>query len=76
MTEERLLSTRELAAMLDITPETLQDHFQKGDLPGFRLYGRKGGPVRFRWSEIQRWLDEVCRVGELPSKRRLRAVEE
>jgi hypothetical protein len=30
------------------------------------LYGRKGGPVRFRLSEVERWLNDVCRVGEPP----------
>ena len=29
---------------------TVLDRFEAGDLPGFRLFGKKGGPVRFRLS--------------------------
>jgi excisionase family DNA binding protein len=67
---ERLLKTRELAQLLGIEMSTVLDHFERGDIPGFRLYGRKGGPVRFRESEIKAWLDERCRVGTLPEELR------
>lgn len=49
---ERLLTARELATVLGLSPATVLDRFEAGDLPGFRLFGRKGGPVRFRESEI------------------------
>lgn len=59
MTAERLLTARELADLLGISPGTVLDWFERGDLPGFRLLGRKGGPVRFRESEVltalERW---------------------
>lgn len=63
--------------MLGLEVGTLLDHFQKGDVPGYRLYGKKGGPVRFRLSEVERWLNDVCRVGEPASDGEvpLRAVE-
>jgi excisionase family DNA binding protein len=49
---ERLLTARELADVLGLSSATVLDRFEAGDLPGFRLFGRKGGPVRFRESEI------------------------
>jgi hypothetical protein len=30
-----------------------------GSLPGFRIGGRKGGPVRFRLSEVERLLESL-----------------
>jgi excisionase family DNA binding protein len=56
---ERLLTARELAELLGLSTATVLDWFERGDLPGFRLLGRKGGPVRFRESEViaelERW---------------------
>jgi hypothetical protein len=36
---------------------TILDRFERGDLPGFRLFGRKGGPVRFRLAEVEAALE-------------------
>ena len=55
---ERLLTAAETAELLGLSPATVLDRFQAGDLPGFRLFGRKGGPVRFRLSEIEAQLEE------------------
>jgi predicted DNA-binding transcriptional regulator AlpA len=56
---ERLLTARELADLLGLSPATVLDRFEAGDLPGFRLYGgRVGAPVRFRWSEVEAMLEE------------------
>jgi excisionase family DNA binding protein len=55
---ERLLTARELADLLGLSPSTVLDRFEAGDLPGFRLYGgRVGAPVRFRWSEVEEMLE-------------------
>jgi len=54
---ERLLTARELAEILGLSPATVLDRFERGELPGFRLFGRKGGPVRFRLSEIEAALE-------------------
>jgi excisionase family DNA binding protein len=54
---ERLLTAREVAELLGLSMETVLKRFEKGDLPGFRLYGRKGAPVRFRWSELEAALE-------------------
>jgi excisionase family DNA binding protein len=50
---ERLLTARELADLLGCSYSTVLDKFEAGLLPGYRLWGRKGGPVRFRESEIE-----------------------
>ena len=50
---ERLLTARELGEHLGLSASTVLDRFERGDLPGFRLFGKKGGPVRFRLSEIE-----------------------
>lgn len=54
---ERLLTARELADLLGLSAATVLDRFERGDLPGFRLFGRKGGPVRFRESEVLAMLE-------------------
>ena len=54
---ERLLTARELGEILSLSTATVLDRFERGDLPGFRLFGRKGGPVRFRLSELEVALD-------------------
>jgi excisionase family DNA binding protein len=62
VSDERLLTARELADFLGLSPATVLDRFQAGDIPGFRLFGRKGGPVRFRLSEVEAAL-EAWRTG-------------
>lgn len=59
---ERLLTARELGEVLGLSTATVLDRFERGDLPGFRLFGRKGGPVRFRLSEVEAVL-EAWKVG-------------
>jgi excisionase family DNA binding protein len=56
---ERLLTAREVADRLGVSVEWTLRHYRAGELPGFRI-GRSVRPVRFRWSEIETWLDE-CR---------------
>jgi excisionase family DNA binding protein len=50
---ERLLKVHEVAELLGVSKSLVLKRFERGDLPGFRLWGRKGGPVRFRLSEIE-----------------------
>ena len=71
---DALLSEEELAVrqtVRDFCADKILPHvadwFERGELPGFRLYGRKGAPVRFRLSEIETWLDGCCRVGPTTS---------
>lgn len=65
---ERLLTAAEVAELLGLSPATVLDRFQAGDLPGFRLFGKKGGPVRFRLSEVERAVDS-WRVDPDPRRR-------
>jgi predicted DNA-binding transcriptional regulator AlpA len=56
---ERLLTARELGELLNLSTGTVLDRFERGDLPGFRLFGGKvGAPVRFRWSEVEAMLEQ------------------
>jgi predicted DNA-binding transcriptional regulator AlpA len=57
----RLYTAAELAEILGLSANAILNRWQRGDLPGFRLFGVKGGPVRFRGSDLNRWLD--ARVG-------------
>lgn len=59
---ENLLTAHELADYLGLSSATVLDWFEAGRLPGFRLSGRKGGPVRFRLVEVEAVL-ETWRVG-------------
>lgn len=54
---EPLLTAAQTAELLGLSPATVLDRFERGDLPGYRLFGRKGGPVRFRLSEIEARLE-------------------
>jgi excisionase family DNA binding protein len=58
MSVERLLTARELADYLGFAPGTVLDKFERNELPGFKL---PGGAVRFRWSEIEAWLEQARR---------------
>ena len=65
---ERLLTARELGELLGLSAGTVLDRFEREEIPGFRLYGGKvGAPVRFRWSEIEAWLEQG-RCGPAPSQ--------
>ena len=50
---ERLLTSRELGDLLGFTSSTIQDWYEAGKLPGFKL----GGRLRFRESEVLEWLE-------------------
>jgi excisionase family DNA binding protein len=62
---ERLLRARDVAELLGLEVGTVLDYFERGELPGFRLGGPVGRPVRFRLSEIEEWLETRCRVGNM-----------
>ena len=51
---DRLLSTRELADFLGVSPETVLRRWRSGELPGYRL---ASNVLRFRESEIEAWLE-------------------
>jgi excisionase family DNA binding protein len=61
---ERLLTAREVAELIGVSTSTFLDWWEAGRVPGFRL-GGKGGPVRFRLSEVLAWI-ETKRRGRSP----------
>jgi len=50
---ENLLTARQVAERLGFAPGTVVDWFEAGTIPGFRI----GGRLRFRWSELEEWLE-------------------
>ena len=50
---ERFLTARELAAILGVHENYIYDHAARGLIPSYKI----GGNRRFRWSEIEHWLD-------------------
>ena len=56
---ERLLTARELGALLGFSTATVVDWAEAGKVPVFKL----GGRLRFRLSEVEAWL-ETKRAGQ------------
>jgi excisionase family DNA binding protein len=69
---ERLLTARELAELLGLSPGTVLDWHEAGRIPSFKLGPGVGGPVRFRASEVEAWLEE-CRRGPASQRAHLMA---
>jgi len=55
VTDQPLLTTREVAALLGLSPATVLRRWRAGELPGYRL-----GPnvLRFSASELAAWLEQ------------------
>jgi len=51
---EPLLTAREVADWLGLSPETVLRRWRAGELPGFRL---GSNVLRFRKSELEAWLE-------------------
>jgi len=69
-THEPLLTTREVAALLGLSPATVLRRWRSGELPGYRL---GTNVLRFNTSELEAWLEARHRPvepnpaeGELP----------
>jgi excisionase family DNA binding protein len=52
---ERLLTSRDLAEFLHVSPETILRWTRRGELPAIKL---PGGAIRFRETDLEAWLDE------------------
>lgn len=50
---ERLLTTREVAAFLGMSPESVLRRYRREEIPGYRL---ASNVLRFRESEVETWL--------------------
>jgi excisionase family DNA binding protein len=58
--EPEMLSTRRLAQILDCSPKTVQDWLYKDrqrPAPDPLPYYRVGGLVRFKLSEVRKWIE-------------------
>lgn len=55
---DRLLTTREVAAFLGFSPETVLRRYRAGELPGIRL---ASNVLRFRQRDVDAWLDGCSR---------------
>lgn len=62
---ERLLTTRQVADYLGVSPETVLRRWRTGELPGYRL---ASNVLRFRESELEAWLEgtrpRACLTGD------------
>jgi predicted DNA-binding transcriptional regulator AlpA len=69
---ERLITAQELGELLQLSTSTVLDWFEDGKFDGcaFRLGGKKGGPVRFRLSEIDALLETWRVSGSAEGDRR------
>jgi hypothetical protein len=59
--DQRLMTASEVAERLGFSADWVLDRFEAGDVPGYR-FGRKGGPVRFLWTDWDAFL-RTRRVG-------------
>jgi hypothetical protein len=59
--DQRLMTASEVAERLGFSADWVLDRFEAGDVPGYR-FGRKGGPVRFLWTDWDAFL-RARRVG-------------
>lgn len=54
---ERLLTAAELGEKLGVSARWVQSEFEEGRLPGFKMNDTPRGRLRFRESEVERWLE-------------------
>jgi excisionase family DNA binding protein len=52
---DHLLTARQLAEFLDVSPETVLRWTRRGELPAIKL---PGGAIRYRAEELEEWLAE------------------
>jgi excisionase family DNA binding protein len=53
----RLLTTREVAKLLNVSPHTVTRWASEGKLPAIRLPGTAHGRLRFREDELAEWIE-------------------
>ncbi len=65
MTGDRLLTTRQIAEYVGLSPETVLRRYRAGELAGIRL---ASNVLRFRESAIEAWLEGCAEVAREPFK--------
>ena len=62
---ERMLTAKELACMLAISPKTIYSYVERNMIPYYRIEAN----IRFRASDVARWLrDHSCSRFALPER--------
>lgn len=59
-----LLSVRSVAALLDISPQTIRRRIDDGDLPAVRDHDR----LMVRGDDLRAYIDRLERVGQRPGR--------
>lgn len=54
---ERLLTAAQLAEKLGMSTRWVLTEFEEGRMPGFKMNDTPNGRIRFRESEVERWLE-------------------
>jgi excisionase family DNA binding protein len=57
VTDERLLTAREVAELLNVSSETILRYTRRGELRGYRLPGTARGRLRYRRADVEAWLE-------------------
>jgi excisionase family DNA binding protein len=55
---ERLLTAREVAELVGLSPETILRYTRLGELRGIRLPGTARGRLRYRPEDVEAWLEQ------------------
>jgi excisionase family DNA binding protein len=55
--DEGLITAAEVASMLGVSPSTVLDWHQAGEIPSFKFGVGMRAPVRFRRSEVLEWVE-------------------
>lgn len=58
ITQERLMTVKEVASELRIAPQTLRFLVNAGRIPAIRIGGEEKAQWRFRRSDVDAWLEE------------------
>jgi excisionase family DNA binding protein len=54
-----LLTTRQVAAMLNVSPETVLRRWRAGEIPGYRI---ASNALRFDPAAVEAWLESKARL--------------
>jgi excisionase family DNA binding protein len=53
-----LMTKRQAAAFLAVSPRWIEQRVATGEIPHYRLGRSKNGPLRFKRSELERFVDD------------------